>query len=199
MFGVADECQSWRQKDGSGRRQRRRGRSMVTNTLPHPPAPLGPSACQTRQTRTYSHDLFFLLWTFVPDGELSLGRQLADRCELGSGRVAGACRCADAGCFVDGGAEMRQTKRSCGVREGGRREGERGYEAAAARAIVILLSACEGARATYKLDVSPGLGVCHHRSTRARQPSPPSTTIPMLPPPACMLCFTITEAARTNF
>lgn len=45
---------------------------------------------------TYSHDLFFLVWTFVRDRVSSLGRQRADRCkpgELSSGGrdCAGVC------------------------------------------------------------------------------------------------------------
>jgi hypothetical protein len=50
---------------------------------------------------TYCHDLFFLVWTFVPDGEFSLGRQLADRCELGELRSGGRGRTDECGVFCE--------------------------------------------------------------------------------------------------
>jgi hypothetical protein len=46
---------------------------------------------------TYCHGLFFLVWTCVRDGVLSLGRQLADRCEHRELSSGGASRWPTAG------------------------------------------------------------------------------------------------------
>jgi hypothetical protein len=95
MFSVLWAPQTGGTRSLSRRRQLSRAFHGYKYTAPPPWA--DPRYNTSNGACTYCHDLFFLVWTCVRDGVFSLGRQLADRCEIGSCQVAGARRWPTAG------------------------------------------------------------------------------------------------------